>query len=135
MWIIRERLYTVLISFLFLLLSANLAYSSQDTSISTITKSQDMIQKEEALREKLDKNEKVYLKKAVVTGVTLIDKEKIKEIVEPFKNHWISKNDIQIILDSITAAYKEKGYADKLGSISYKIRRNNLNIIIMEKSQ
>jgi nicotinate-nucleotide adenylyltransferase len=133
-YICRHKLYGILIA-LFLIFGANIAYSSQDTSASTITRSQEMIEKEKFLREKIDKDDKVYLKKAIATGVTLIDKEKIKEIIEPFKNHWISKNDIQIILDSITAAYKEKGYADKLGSVSYKIRKNTLNIIIMEISQ
>jgi hemolysin activation/secretion protein len=126
---------TVSIGFLFLLLSANVVYASQDMSTSTITRSQEMIEKERFLREKIDKDDKVYLKKAIVTGITLIDKEKIEEIFKPFKNHWISKNDIQIILDSITAAYKEKGCADKLGSASYQIRKNTLNIIIVEISQ
>ncbi|MEK6732337.1 MAG: POTRA domain-containing protein [Candidatus Omnitrophota bacterium] len=124
---------TVFIGFLFLLLGANFAYSSQDTSASAITKSQDMIQKEESLRGKLDKNEKMYLKKVVVTGVTLIDREKIEEILQPFKNHWISKNDIQLILDSITTTYKEKGSYDKIEDISYKINKSALHIMVKEK--
>jgi len=124
---------TVFVSFLFLLLIANLAFAGQGMSTSTITRSQDMIQKEEALREKLDKNEKMYLKKAVVSGATLIDKEKIEEILQPFKNHWISKNDIGIIMDTIAADYKERGVYDKLENISYKINRSSLSIIIKEK--
>ncbi|MCX5693220.1 MAG: nicotinate-nucleotide adenylyltransferase [Candidatus Omnitrophica bacterium] len=135
-YIYRYKLYGVLAGLLFILLGNGLIYAGQDNSpAGTIIKSQEMIEREKTLREKLDKNEKMHLKKAIVTGVTLIDKEKIKEIIDPFKNHWISKNDIQLILDSITAAYKEKGYADKLGRISYKIRKTTLNIIITETSQ
>jgi hemolysin activation/secretion protein len=111
----------------------NFAIAAQDTSVSTITKSQDMIDKEEALRQKLEKDEKIYLKKVIVTGVTLVKKEEIREILQPFKNHWISKNDIQMIMDSITLAYKNKGYHDKLTEISYKVNKSTLHIIVLEK--
>lgn len=124
----------VFIGFLFLLLSANLAYSSQDTSLSVITKSQEMIDDEKALREKIDKREKMFLKKTVIKGITLIDKEKIMEILQPFRNHWISKDDIQIIMDSIAVVYKEKGYYERIETMFYKINRNTLTITVKERN-
>jgi len=131
-YICSHRLYGILIA-LFLIFSANIAYSSQDTSASTITRSQEMIEKEKFLREKIDKDDKAYLKKVIVKGGASADKEKLKEILAPFKNLWISGNDIEIIMDSIAADYKERGIYDKLEKISYQINRNVLYIAIEEK--
>ncbi len=132
-YVYRYKLYGVLAGFLFILLGNGLIYASQDNNpAGTIMKSQEIIEKEKTLREKLDKNEKMYLKKAIVTGATLIDKEKIKETLKPFKNHWISKNDIQLILDSISSIYKDKGYSDKIEEISYRINKSTLTIKVKE---
>ena len=118
---------------LFLLLSANLAYASQDTSMSVITKSQEMINDEKAIRERIDKDEKMLLKKAVIKGITLVGKEKITEILQPFKNHWISKDDIQAIIGSIADIYREEGRFERIEGISYKVNKNTLDIKVKEK--
>lgn len=132
-YIYKYKLYGALAAFLFLMFNS-VAYSSQNESASTIARSQEMIEKEESLRENINKNEKMYLKKIAITGATLIDKEKIKEALRPFKNCWISKDDIQLIIDSISAIYQEKGYSEKIEGISYKINRNILNIAVKEKN-
>jgi len=131
-YIYKYKLYGALAAFLLLMFNS-VAYSSQNESASTIARSQEMIEKEASLRENINKNDKIYLKKAVIKGATLIDKEKIKETLRPFKNCWVSKYDIQLIIDSISAIYQEKGCSEKIEGISYKIDRNILNISVKEK--
>lgn len=126
-YISRYKLYMILVASLSWLFASGIAYSSQDNSVSTITRSQEMIEKESALRENINKNDKIYLKKVVIKGAASIDKEKIKEMLRPFKNYWISKDDIQSIIDSISAIYQEK-------EISYKINKNTLNVSVKEKN-
>jgi len=132
-YIYKYKLYGALAAFLFLMFNSA-AYPSQNESASTIARSQEMIEKEESLRGNINKNEKMYLKKIVIEGATLIDKEKIKETLQPFKTRWISKDDIQLIIDAISAIYQEKGYAEKIEGITYKVNKNTLNISVKEKN-
>ena len=80
---------------------------AQTSTASSIEKSQEILEKEKALRERIEKEEKVFIKKIIVTGVALINKEKIKEVILPHENHWLTKKEILAILDSISAVYKK----------------------------
>lgn len=106
---------------------------AEPPSVGQIERAQEILQKEEILRNKLEKEEKVYIKKIIVKGATLLDEGKIKEIILPFQKHWLSKTDIQQILDIIGQAYKQKGYTGSPIRISSQIKKNCLEINVEEK--
>jgi len=133
-YISRYKLYMLLIVSLSWFFASGVAYSSQNESASTIARSQEMIEKEASLRENINKNDKIYLKKVVIKGATLIDREKIREVLRPFKNCWVSKDDVQLIIDSISSIYQEKRLSEKIDGVSYKINKNILNISVKEKN-
>jgi len=87
---------------------------------------------EKALRTEVEKGKKVYIKKVTVKGATLITEDQIKEIILPFKDRWLTGSDINIILDSITSAYKQKGYEGQPSKISFQVKKSNLEINVEE---
>ncbi len=106
---------------------------AEPPSAGQIERAQEILQKEDILRNKLEKEEKIYIKKIIVKGVTLLDEDKIKEIILPFQKHWLNKTDIQQILDIIGQAYKQKGYTGLPLRIYSQIKKNCLKIEIKEK--
>jgi len=97
-----------------------------------IEKSQQDLEMEKALRTEVEKGKKVLIKKITVRGSTLITKDQIKEITLSFKNHWLTQSDINLIIDSITSAYKQKGYENKLANVSFEIKKVTLEIKVQE---
>ena len=93
------------------------------------------IEKEEALRERLEKGkgkppeiiteeklgvekpilslpaEKILIKNISLIGVTLLSPEEINDIVLPYENKELSLIEMQEVANLITGAYHEKGYA------------------------
>lgn len=102
---------------------------AQTPTASSIEKSQEILEKEKALRARIEKEEKVFIKKIIVSGVTLVNKEEIKEAILPHENHWLTKKEILAILDSISAVYKKNGYEVR---ISYVIIKKSLKIKVEE---
>jgi len=117
----------------FLFLSFGILCFAEQPSASQIERTQEIIQKEEILRDKLKIGEKVFIKKIIVKGVTLLNEDEIKKIILPFQKHWLSKADIQQILDAIGEAYKEKGYVWQFLKTSFDIKGSCLEINVEEK--
>ncbi len=105
---------------------------SQPPSMGEIQKTQQDLEMEKALRTEVEKGKKVLIKKITVKGATLITEDQIKEITLPFKNHWLTEADINLILDSITSAYKQKGYQNQPAKISFQIKKGYLEINVEE---
>lgn len=97
--------------------------------VGEIQRAEEILEKEKILREKLEKKEKIFIKKIIIEGASLISEEKLEEIILPFPRKWLSKEDIQQILEQILQAYKQK---DKEPEISYQIRKRQLKILIKE---
>ena len=111
--------------------SINLCFS-QTPSMSQIEKTQLDLEKERVLRTQVEKGKKVFIKKIIVKGVTLITEDRINETILPFKNHWFTEADINLILGFITFAYKQKGYQNQPAKISYQIKKMSLIIKVEE---
>ncbi|MDD4980571.1 MAG: POTRA domain-containing protein [Candidatus Omnitrophica bacterium] len=93
-------------------------------------RSQELQEKDQALREKIEtprkapevkeelpappaaptSTEKVSVKKINVTGVTLIAQKEINKIVLPFENQDLSLRELQRAADLITDIYRQRGY-------------------------
>ena len=77
---------------------------------SRIEQSREDLDKEEALRKRISQEEKVFIKKVVVSGITLLDKEQVRETLLPYEGHWLSKEDIAEMLNSILQLYQKYNY-------------------------
>jgi len=104
----------------------------QSPSAGKIEKMQQDLEMEKALRTELEKGKKVFIKKVILKGATLITEEQLKEIILPFKDRWLSGSGINLILDSITSAYKQKGYEGQPEKITFQVKDGNLEISIEE---
>lgn len=129
---IKEITGLVLIIF-FLFLSFETVCFAEQPSASQIERTQEILKEEEVLRDKLKTEEKLFIKKIIVKGVTLFDEDEIKKITLPFQKHWLSKTDIQQILGAIGQAYKQKGYAGQPLKSSFEVKKSCLRINIEEK--
>jgi len=128
----KNILKVVALVFLFSGINNGVIYCTENTPVSKIERSSEILETEKKLQERIDKGVKVFIKKIIVSGITLIKGDQIKEIILPFKNHWFSKDEIQVVLDSINAGYEQNGYYGKVSKISYQIKKNNLKIIVEE---
>ena len=124
----KKAAFLILIS---LLCSFNLSFS-QAPSIGQIEKTQQDIEMEKTLRTEAEKGKKSFIKNIEVKGASLITADQIKEIILPFKNHWLTGNDINLILNSIASAYKQKGYEGQPEKISFQIKKGLLEITVEE---
>lgn len=99
-----------------------------------IERTQEILEKERALREKIEKEERFFIKRITVEGVTLLSAEEIKELILPFQRRWLSQIEMQQILDALTATYHQKGHPDQPEKISFQIKRGSLKIKAEELS-
>lgn len=123
----------IILFFLFLWWGAKNICFAQTPPIGQIQRSQEILEQEKALREKLEQEEKIFIEKITIKGVTLLSAEQIKEIILPFKRQWLTKRDIEQLLEFIKQAYKEKGYSEKLLNLSYEIKKNRYLEIKVEE--
>ncbi len=111
-----------------LVLFCSALLQAEPPSMGQIDKMQQDIQMEQTLRTEVEKGKKVYIKKVVVKGVSLINEDKMKEIILPFHNHWLTQSDINLILDSIANAYKQNGYEGQPEKITFQVKDGYLEI-------
>ncbi len=97
-----------------------------------IERSQEIIQNEEALRNRIEQENKVLIKKIIVQDADLLGAEEIKKITLAYENHWLSESDINGIIDLLKAAYKEKGYSQQPRKITFRIKSHILKIHVLE---
>lgn len=121
---------SIVFALFFIFTSCN-AGLSQPT-IGQIEKTQQDLEMEKALRTEVEEGKKTHIKKIIVKGITLLTEDQIKEITLPFKNHWLTQTDINLILDSIVNAYKKKGYESQPSKISFQIKKGLLEIKVEE---
>ena len=126
--------FTVIASVIFSLAAGLPAASqAQGPSASQIQRSQEFLEKEEALQEKL--REKVFIQKIEVEGATLIPAGRIKDTVAPFQNKWLGKKDIGQIAELIRQLYYiyiEEGKSELALEVSHEVEGSILKIRIKE---
>lgn len=122
-------------------------------AVEQVQKTEQEIEKEKALREKIEKKkgeapaekeaapveaplageEKVLLKKITVTGVTLLSEKDINEVISQFENKEAAVKQMQKAADLITDAYRKKGYVTSRAYLPpQKIKDGLLEIRVVE---
>ncbi|HOW43422.1 MAG TPA: ShlB/FhaC/HecB family hemolysin secretion/activation protein [Candidatus Omnitrophota bacterium] len=144
----RSKIGIVIISMTLLFPSLVLAQQAEK-----VQQEERQIEQEKALRERIEqepaapvieeqpvvsqplpsKDQKAFVKKITVTGVTLLSQMEIADIVAPFENKEISLADMQKVVDLITDAYRSKGYVTSRGYLPpQKIEGGELQIKAIE---
>lgn len=116
---------------LFFLFCALTPCFSQPTP-AQIERSQQLLDKEQALRSELEKGEKVFIKKIILKGVTLLQPEEIEAMLSPFQKHWLTKADIRQIQTVIEQEYAKNGYPNAIKGFSSLIKKQALEIQVEE---
>ncbi|HAJ56730.1 MAG TPA: hypothetical protein DCL35_03045 [Candidatus Omnitrophica bacterium] len=124
-----------LLSGIFLLFAKGPAPAYAQSSASEIQRTQEIIDKELDLREKIERRGKQFIKEITVEGVSLLGEEEIKQAVLPFTGHWLSKDDIKQLISMLKQAYEEKGYKDRLTKVTYQIKKKVLKIKVVERAR
>jgi hemolysin activation/secretion protein len=102
-------------------------------SASTIQRSQEMLKDDKALRQKIEQEEKFFVKAIVLKGALKLSEEEIKDITVPFQGQWLTKKEIQQIIDSLKSAYEKKGVGPNRIKISYELKKDKtLEITVNE---
>ena len=89
-------------------------------------------EEEKAIRVKIEQPQKKYIKSIKVEGATLLNQDKIQELTAPFFRHWLTQEDINIILNTIKQAYVQEGYPNQPVEIRYELKGKVLWIKIKE---
>ena len=99
----------------------------------SIERSQELIEKDRQLRNEIQMNNKVFIKKIIVQGNILPKKEIIDEINDSFKNHWLSKEDMDNLIDLIRQDCIKNGYPENSFKITYRVYKSTLKVRIEDK--
>jgi len=120
--------------FLFLMLGTGfLCFAQVQTPLSQIERSEELIRKEEALREKIEAPEKMYIEEITFEGAGLLSEKEIKDLALPYEKKWLTKDDISQIIIGLNELYRNKGLTGQLSDISYKIKDKRLIIEVKEQ--
>lgn len=99
---------------------------SAPVSAGTIERSREILKEDKILRQRIEENEKFFIKKVTLKGISKISEEEVQEIIVPFQGQWMTKDDIQQLIDLVKSAYAKKGVkTDKL-NVNYEIKERNL---------
>ena len=105
---------------------------AQQTSPSQIQRSQEILEKEEALRKRIE-GRTFLIETITVEGVTLINKEQIEKIVQASVNKQFNKKEIDKLIQALKDLYKQHGYDTDQLKIDYSVDERNLIINIKDE--
>jgi hypothetical protein len=73
-----------------------LCFAQVQTPLGQIERSEELIRKEEDLREKIAAPEKIYIEEIVLKGSSLLSPEEIKNLTSPYEKKWLTDGDLTI---------------------------------------
>ena len=105
---------------------------AQTSTTARIERSQEILQKDRDLRQKIIQEDKTFVKTIIVKGALKLSEEEIKGITDVFQGSWLTKEDIQQLVDSLKLAYERKGVASSQVKISYELKKEKTLEITVE---
>lgn len=94
-------------------------------SASSIERSQEILKEDKVLRQKIEQEDKFFVKTIILKGAQKLSEDEIKGIIAPFQGQWITKEDIQQIIDSFKSIYEKKGALASRINTSYQFKKDN----------
>lgn len=144
----------LLFSALFIFTFSLTSYSAPAPTGEQVIRTQELEQKEKALREKVEtkrpeagvekqapathepvstSKEKTLIKNITLIGVTLLPDKEISKIVMPYKNKELTMGDMETVANLITDAYRQKGYITSRAYLPpQKIQNATFEIRVLE---
>jgi len=110
----------------------NYSFAQVQTPLSQIERSQELIDKEEGLRNKIEAPEKIYIEEITFEGASLLAEKEIKNLALPYEKKWLTKDDISQIINGLNELYRNKGLTGQLSDVSYQIKDKRLIIEVKE---
>ena len=108
---------------------ANLSLAQR--SASQAERAQEMLEQDQALREKIETPEKVFIKTIAIEGATkALTQGEIRKIILPFLNKWLGEEDIRQLTDLLIQAYKKKKIKLEPSQITTEAKDGTLKIQI-----
>jgi len=105
-------------------------------SASTIERSQEILQEDKALRQKIEQEEGFFVKTIVLKGALRLSEGEIKDTIAPFQGQWMTKEDIRQTMDSLKSTYEKKGVETSRVNASYELKKDRtLEITVKELTQ
>ncbi|MFC1804284.1 POTRA domain-containing protein [Candidatus Omnitrophota bacterium] len=101
----------------------------------SIQRSEELIEKEKELRQKVEVPSKVFPIKFMVEGASLLTAEEIMEIASAYRNRWLGEKEVNELFDLIRKAYEEKGFSGQPQEISYRMRSKYFMVLIVEEGK
>ena len=98
------KLKIIFISILFSTFNYSIA---QTITPIQIERAQEIVQKEEALRKKIEQPQKVFVKEIILPQGCLIPEKEIAQITGNFAGRWHSLKEKRELLDILTQAYRK----------------------------
>ena len=106
--------------------------SFAQTSASEVQGTEQALEKELDLRQRLEAPQKFYVKEITLEGVSLLTKEDITQITSPLEKHWLTIEDIRRLIESIKQAYIHKTHPLQPEQLSYELEAEVLTIRVNE---
>ncbi|MCM8779253.1 MAG: hypothetical protein NC898_03960 [Candidatus Omnitrophica bacterium] len=120
-----KRVFSPILVLIFILPISSFAQTTGE-----IQRSEELLEKEKRLKERIERKENVFIKKIIVEGCRLLSEDEIKEIILPFQRKWLNKEEIKEILNLFKETYEKKNLSPP--KISYQIKKHQLKIQIEE---
>jgi len=122
----------VMFSGLWLFTAPDISFAQQSSQQAApqVQKSLEDLEDYDRLEKKIESGEKAYIKDIVVNGITVLNREEVKAVIEPYLKHWLTQKDIQQLVDSLKELYQKKSQAPP--RMSYRVEGNKLTIEIEE---
>ena len=92
----------------------------------TIDRSQEIIQKDEILTQKIGQEQKFFIGKIDIKGASKLSSYEVKNIITPFQRNLLTKKDFQKIINALKAAYAKKGFDVSHLKIAYAIKKQGI---------
>jgi len=100
-----------------------------------IQRSQEILQEDKMLREKIGQEIKVFIEKVVVKGADDLSKEEINNLALPYLKRWLKESEIREFIDQVKELYAKKSHDGISFEVSRKINGSTLEIIIRSISK
>ena len=84
-------------------------FASVAPTAGSIEQAQAMIEKDADLRNEVGKERKFFIEKIVSKGSSKITEKEFRTITAPFESNWLTKKDVERIIQSLKAVYIRKG--------------------------
>lgn len=102
-------------------------------SVSEIQRSEELINKDRQLRNRLEESEgKYFIKTITVSGDNFLTEEETSAITASYQKRWLGEGDIRQIIRAIKDAYKQRGEKDIDYKITSQIKNMNLLITVLK---